>query len=727
MLSRFISKSSHLRLLTLISPKTHFINPKPISPKPYLFPHFFSTRNNNNNNNSNGRNSDPDFWKLSSETEQSVFNEDSESVEGIGKDDVSWGNVEEESGDVFKEAGEVKDGVGGGEEIWATAEGYKPWSFDAEGEGERVFDIGEDVKVESELMGSEEEAKIQSAEEKKLLELEEQVLTGVLKGPNRAFGDLIAASGITDEMMDSLLALKDLDGIKGLPPLSEIEDMRYEKNTRKSSRADIERQKQEEVAKARVKQVDEKGRAYGTGRRKCSIARVWVEPGGGKFMVNDKEFDVYFPMLDHRAVLLRPFTETKTLGMWNVRCTVKGGGVSAVKLPYDGESAINQQLGSHFSEPVNLRKVKDGQVGAIQLGISRALQNWDPELRPPLREGGYLTRDSRVVERKKPGKAKARKSYQWVTVLYMSKSGTLDLASGVGGKIEKKEVLSAVEKYEKYHACDGEAEEERKANYIDMVNKYYDLATSFYEYGWGESFHFAPRWKGESLRESIKRHEHFLALQLGVKHGQKILDVGCGIGGPLREIARFSDAYVTGINNNEYQVTRGKELNRIGGVDNTCNYVKADFMSMPFADDSFDGIFAIEATCHAPNVREVELGNGLPDIRSMGECIEALKHAGFEIIWDKDIAIDSPLPWYLPLDKSHFSLSNVRVTAFGRFFTRNMVKILERVGLAPEGSQKVQAMLEQAADALVEGGKEGIFTPMYFFLARKPAAIDPLT
>ncbi|OAY80811.1 Cycloartenol-C-24-methyltransferase 1, partial [Ananas comosus] len=71
------------------------------------------------------------------------------------------------------------------------------------------------------------------------------------------------------------------------------------------------------------------------------------------------------------------------------------------------------------------------------------------------------------------------------------------------------------------------------------VNKYYDLATSFYEYGWGESFHFAHRWKGESLRESIKRHEHFLALQLGLKRGMKVLDVGCGIGGPLREIARF--------------------------------------------------------------------------------------------------------------------------------------------------------------------------------------------
>ncbi|CAN4100686.1 unnamed protein product [Withania somnifera] len=377
MLGRLISKSSYLRLLTLISPKPHLLNPKPIPPKPSFFPennnsHFFSTHNNNNGKD--------DFWKLSSQTEeQSVFNSE-ETVEGIEKkvlDDVSWAKGEEESDNVFKEDKCV--GVGGGEEKnWTTAEGYKPWTFDVEGEGEPVFDI----KVEETEMKvfQEEGPKVQAPEEKKLLELEEKSLTEVLKGPNRAFGDLIAASGITEEMMDSLLALRDLDGIQGLPPLREIEEMRYEKNTRKSSRADIERQKQEEVAKARVKQVDEKGRAYGTGRRKCSIARVWVEPGSGKVTVNDKEFDIYFPMLDHRAVLLRPFTETKTLGLWDVRCTVKGGGV------------------------------RSGQVGAIQLGISRALQNWDPELRPPLREGGYLTRDSRVVERKSLAKPKQERA-----------------------------------------------------------------------------------------------------------------------------------------------------------------------------------------------------------------------------------------------------------------------------------------------------------------------------
>ncbi|KAF4365500.1 hypothetical protein G4B88_025679 [Cannabis sativa] len=274
----------------------------------------------------------------------------------------------------------------------------------------------------------------------------------------------------------------------------------------------------------------------------------------------------------------------------------------------------------------------------------------------------------------------------------MSKTGAMDLASGLGGKIEKSDVLSAVDKYEKYHVCHGGEEEDRKSDYSDMVNKYYDLVTSFYEFGWGESFHFAHRWKGESLKESIKRHEHFLALQLGVKPGQKVLDVGCGIGGPLREFARFSSTSVTGLNNNEYQISRGKELNRIAGVDKTCDFVKA----------------------------EIEIGDGLPDIRLTTKCLEALKQAGFEVVWEKDLAVDSPVPWYLPLDKSHFSLSSFRLTAVGRFMTKNMVKALEFVGLAPKGSQRVQDFLEKAAEGLVEGGKKEIFTPMYFFLARKP-------
>ncbi|KAI5008547.1 hypothetical protein ZWY2020_009595 [Hordeum vulgare] len=263
----------------------------------------------------------------------------------------------------------------------------EPWSWDLKDETDDPFAAAvgvegiadEGTQIEELVDGKEEDAERQRQENT----AREQQLMETLKGPDRAFGDLISASGITEDMIDSLILLKDARGIPGLPPLSEIQDRAIQKMNATSSRAEVERQMQEEIAKARVRQVDEKGRAYGTGRRKCSIARVWIQPGDGKFVVNDKQFDAYFPILDHRADLLRPFTVTKTLGLWDVACTVKGGGVS-------------------------------GQVGAVRLGISRALQNWEPGLHPYLKSAGYLTRDSRVVERKKPGKAKARKSFQWV-------------------------------------------------------------------------------------------------------------------------------------------------------------------------------------------------------------------------------------------------------------------------------------------------------------------------
>ncbi|KAK6916058.1 Ribosomal protein S9 [Dillenia turbinata] len=361
--------------------------------------HNSNNRNNNNNDSNNSKDQlNSNIWKMSSENEDinsSLFDENDGLQASPSKQTESWvkdSKAEREEGsDIFGGINEEFAGESEKETVddWAKADGYKPWSF--VDEEKDVFGIGagdgvlQQQEMEDGGVGDADDKPVdsQGKEEDAQLEQEKQALMAVLKGPNRAFGDLIAASGITDTMLDSLFALKDLEGIEGLPPLREIEDMRYEKSSRKSTRADIERQKQEEIAKSRVRLVDEKGKAYGTGRRKCSIARVWVQPGDGKFIINDKQFDVYFPMLDHRAALLRPFSETKTLGLWDVNCTVKGGGVS-------------------------------GQVGAIRLGISRALQNWEPGLHPSLREAGFLTRDSRVVERKKPGKAKARKSFQWV-------------------------------------------------------------------------------------------------------------------------------------------------------------------------------------------------------------------------------------------------------------------------------------------------------------------------
>ncbi|KAK7341253.1 hypothetical protein VNO80_24179 [Phaseolus coccineus] len=406
MLSRLIPKPSHLRRFLSLPLKPPHAPAKP-NFTTFVVPKHFST---NSGGNSDGK--DPlssRLWNEFGETEEkygALFEaeEESGSLSGIneegGKREERGWLQEEEQGwlhekgldeqdedaifkGIEKESGDAGGGGGafdGGNFGVRAGEDFKPWNLKGE-DKEDVFDFQEeeDVEQEREIHALDDKPQVDVEQ----LEKEEQALTAVVKGPKRAFGDLIAASGITDEMLDSLIALKDFDGVDGLPPLSVIEDMRYERNTRKSSRAEMERLKQEEAAKARVKQVDDKGRAYGTGRRKCSVARVWVQPGNGKFIVNDKEFDVYFPMLDHRATLLRPFSETKTLGLWDVDCTVKGGGVS-------------------------------GQVGAIRLGISKAMQNWEPELRPALRNAGFLTRDSRVVERKKPGKAKARKSFQWV-------------------------------------------------------------------------------------------------------------------------------------------------------------------------------------------------------------------------------------------------------------------------------------------------------------------------
>lgn len=135
-------------------------------------------------------------------------------------------------------------------------------------------------------------------------------------------------------------------------------------------------------APKREAQRDSLGRAYATGRRKESVARVWIKPGTGKVVVNGKEQGVYFGRKTHLLVLNQPFLAVKRTNQFDVMATVKGGGLS-------------------------------GQAGAIRHAISRALENFEPELRPALKAAGMLTRDARIVERKKIGKHKARRTKQW--------------------------------------------------------------------------------------------------------------------------------------------------------------------------------------------------------------------------------------------------------------------------------------------------------------------------
>ena len=138
----------------------------------------------------------------------------------------------------------------------------------------------------------------------------------------------------------------------------------------------------EASAPVHVKKVDAQGRSYATGKRKNAVARVWVKPGSGKIVINGKEFNAYFARPVLQMILRQPFEVAGVVGQYDVYATVAGGGLS-------------------------------GQAGAVKHGISKALQLHEPSLRAALKAAGFLTRDSRVVERKKYGKAKARRSFQF--------------------------------------------------------------------------------------------------------------------------------------------------------------------------------------------------------------------------------------------------------------------------------------------------------------------------
>ena len=137
-----------------------------------------------------------------------------------------------------------------------------------------------------------------------------------------------------------------------------------------------------EIAAPREPVRDELGRSYATGKRKDAVARVWIKPGSGKVTVNGRELNKYFARPVLQMILRQPFQIANVDGQFDVYATVKGGGLS-------------------------------GQAGAVKHGISKALQLYDPSLRGALKAAGFLTRDSRVVERKKYGKAKARRSFQF--------------------------------------------------------------------------------------------------------------------------------------------------------------------------------------------------------------------------------------------------------------------------------------------------------------------------
>ncbi len=301
--------------------------------------------------------------------------------------------------------------------------------------------------------------------------------------------------------------------------------------------------------------------------------------------------------------------------------------------------------------------------------------------------------------------------------------------------------------------------EDRKEHYQLMVTRYYDLVTDFYEFGWGQSWHFAPRRRGESFEASLLRHQLFLSDRLSLGPGLKVLDVGCGVGGPMGNLARHSGASIVGINSSAYQIKRAKMHTR--DVQSLCSFIHGDYMRIPASDHHYDAAFTIEATPHAPDKTEafreifrvlrpgarfagydwclteafdpsnaghlrikkdIVTGTGLPDLPLTSEIRQALRMAGFEILEARDLAPEShpKTPWYRALQGRDLSSKSIPRTPIGRALTNLVLRAGERLRMVPEGTAAVSTLLNVGADALVEGGATGVFTPMFFFLVRKP-------
>ena len=249
-------------------------------------------------------------------------------------------------------------------------------------------------------------------------------------------------------------------------------------------------------------------------------------------------------------------------------------------------------------------------------------------------------------------------------------------------------------------------------DHAETVREYYDLCSEFMVFGWGESLHFAPLSPSESLEDSKIRHQRLMIDKLELREGMTVIDIGCGIGGPMRRVVREAGVRVVGLNNSEIQLDKAKALNAEAGIDHMVDYLACSFMDMSaVADDAFDRAYAIESTCHAPDKagafaeiyrvlkpgalfwgqemcmtgefdpgdsrhraikRELMRGIALKDIATTGEVNRALEAAGFQVIEgiDRAVELEAPTtPWYQPMETRRGTLGNaLRRTPLGRKF-----------------------------------------------------------
>ena len=307
-------------------------------------------------------------------------------------------------------------------------------------------------------------------------------------------------------------------------------------------------------------------------------------------------------------------------------------------------------------------------------------------------------------------------------------------------------------------------------DHAETVREYYDLCNEFMVFGWGDSLHFAPLSPRESLEDSKIRHQRLMIAKLELREGMTVVDVGCGIGGPMRRVVREAGVRVVGVNSSEVQLDRAKSLNAEVGIGHMVDYLECSFMDMgAIADGTFDRGYAIESTCHAPDKagafaeiyrvlkpgalfwgqemcmtdkfdpgdgrhravkQDLMHGIALKDIATMAEVDRALQTAGFEVIEGRDRAVipdNGPaMPWYQPMEtRRGMPGGALRRTPLGRKLFQGASRLAEVLGVFPKGSADVIRLLDSTANAYVAGGRAGLFTPLYCFLARKPLTPSP--
>ncbi|XP_010471758.1 PREDICTED: 24-methylenesterol C-methyltransferase 3-like [Camelina sativa] len=283
----------------------------------------------------------------------------------------------------------------------------------------------------------------------------------------------------------------------------------------------------------------------------------------------------------------------------------------------------------------------------------------------------------------------------------------------------------------------------------EFVDTFYNIVTDIFEWTWGQSLHSSPHIPGKSNKDATRIHEEMAGELINAESGQMILDAGCGLGGPMRAIAAHSRAQIIGITNNEYQVQRAKLHNKKAGLDSLCNVLYGNFLEMPFDENTFDGAYSIEATCHAPKLEEVyseifrvmkpgalfvsydwvktekyrdddeehkdliqglERGHAIPGLRSYKDIAATAMKIGFEVVKEKDLAKPPSKPWWnrLKMGRSVYWRSRV------------VVVILSAIGLVPKETVDAYDLLLKNTDYLIKAGETGIFSPMRMILCKKP-------